>query len=86
MRRIELVKQALSAHYLFRRDREYLIDEDKVVIIDEHTGRRMPERSWQKGLHQLIEIKEGCELSDLRVTLASVSFQNFFVIITAFLV
>ncbi len=78
VRRIELVKQALSAHYLFRRDREYLIDEDKVVIIDEHTGRRMPERSWQKGLHQSIEIKEGCELSDPRVTLASVSFQNFF--------
>ncbi|OBT08536.1 prepilin peptidase [Vibrio sp. UCD-FRSSP16_10] len=77
-RRLELVKQALTAQYLFLRDKHYLVDEEKVVIIDEHTGRRMPDRTWEQGLHQLIEIKEGCELSDPRVTLASISFQNFF--------
>ncbi|CAM2785144.1 prepilin peptidase [Vibrio rarus] len=77
-RRLELVKQALSAQHLFIRDKHYLVDEGKVIIIDEHTGRRMPDRTWQQGLHQLIEIKEGCELSDPRVTLASISFQHFF--------
>lgn len=78
IRRLELVKQALSARHLFIRDRHYLVDEGAVIIIDEHTGRRMPDRTWEQGLHQLIEIKEGCELSDPRVTLASISFQNFF--------
>ncbi|GAM68891.1 protein export cytoplasm protein secA ATPase RNA helicase [Vibrio sp. JCM 19236] len=78
VRRIELVKQALTATHLFIRDRHYLVDDGQVIIIDEHTGRRMPDRTWEQGLHQLIEIKEGCELSDPRVTLASISFQNFF--------
>ncbi|GAD88277.1 protein translocase subunit SecA [Vibrio halioticoli NBRC 102217] len=78
LRRLELVKQALTALHLFIRDKHYLVDEGKVVIIDEHTGRRMPDRTWEQGLHQLIEIKEQCELSDPRVTLASISFQNFF--------
>lgn len=78
IRRLELVKQALTALHLFIYDRHYLVDDGKVIIIDEHTGRRMPDRTWEQGLHQLIEIKEGCELSDPRVTLASISFQNFF--------
>ncbi|WP_261817082.1 preprotein translocase subunit SecA [Vibrio gallicus] len=78
IRRLELIKQALTARLLFLRDQHYLVDEGKVVIIDEHTGRRMPDRTWEQGLHQLIEIKEGCELSDPRITLASISFQNFF--------
>ena len=78
IRRLELLRQALSARYLFERDKHYLIAEDKVVIIDVHSGRLMPDRTWERGLHQLIEIKENCPLSAPRETLASISFQNFF--------
>jgi len=78
VRRLELLRQSLSARHLFIRDKHYLVDEQKVVIIDEHTGRQMPDRTWEKGLHQLIEIKEDCPLSAPRETLASISFQNFF--------
>jgi preprotein translocase subunit SecA len=78
VRRLELVKQALTACYLFEEDKHYLVEENRIIIIDEHTGRRMPDRTWERGLHQLIEIKEGCELSNPRETLASISFQNFF--------
>ncbi|EPJ43888.1 MAG: SecA DEAD domain protein/helicase, putative [Osedax symbiont Rs2] len=78
IRRLELLRQALTARHLFVRDRHYLVDEQKVVIIDEHTGRLMPDRTWERGLHQLIEIKENCPLSAPRETLASISFQNFF--------
>ena len=78
IRRLELLRQALTARHLFVRDRHYLIAEQKVVIIDEHTGRLMPDRTWERGLHQLIEIKEACPLSAPRETLASISFQNFF--------
>jgi preprotein translocase subunit SecA len=78
VRRLELVRQALTAWHLFERDKHYLIDDDKVVIIDEHTGRMMPDRTWEKGLHQLIELKEQCSLTAPRATLASISFQNFF--------
>jgi len=78
VRRLELLRQALTALHLFERDKHYLIDEQKIVIIDEHTGRLMPDRTWEKGLHQLIEIKENCPLTAPRETLASVSFQNFF--------
>jgi preprotein translocase subunit SecA len=78
VRRLELLRQALTARYLFVRDKHYLVNEGKVVIIDEHTGRMMPDRTWERGLHQLIEIKEACQLSAPRETLASISFQNFF--------
>lgn len=78
VRRIELVSQALSALYLFQLDQHYLLRDGKVQIIDQHTGRVMPDRSWEKGLHQLIEIKEGCELSKPRVTLEKISYQRFF--------
>ncbi len=57
-RREQLVRQAISALYQFQRDKHYLVRDDKVVIIDENTGRLMPDRSWEQGLHQLIEIKE----------------------------
>ncbi|MCP4046811.1 MAG: prepilin peptidase, partial [Gammaproteobacteria bacterium] len=59
-RREELVGQALSALFLFQRDKHYLIHDGKVVIIDENTGRVMPDRSWERGLHQMIEVKEDC--------------------------
>jgi preprotein translocase subunit SecA len=77
-RREQLVRQALSALHIFRRDKHYLLREGKVVIIDENTGRLMPDRSWEQGLHQLIELKEGCEVTGRRETLARISYQRFF--------
>ncbi len=77
-RRERLVVQALTALHLFHRDKHYLVAEDKVQIIDENTGRLMPDRSWEQGLHQLIELKEGCPLSAQRATLARISYQVFF--------
>ena len=77
-RREQLVRQALSALHIFQRDKHYLVRDDKVVIIDENTGRLMPDRSWEQGLHQLIEIKEGCEVTGRRETLARISYQRFF--------
>ncbi|WP_300666909.1 preprotein translocase subunit SecA [Desulfoluna sp.] len=78
VRREEVVSKALSAELLFHRDLHYLVDEGKVQIIDEFSGRVMPDRSWEKGLHQLIEIKEECELTRQRETLARISYQRFF--------
>ncbi len=77
-RRSLLVTQALSALHCFLRDRHYLVRDDKVQIIDEHTGRIMADRSWEQGLHQLIELKEGCPLTGTRETLARISYQRFF--------
>ncbi|SFV05318.1 protein translocase subunit secA [Methylobacterium sp. 174MFSha1.1] len=76
--RNERVTQALSALHLYRRDVHYVIADGKVVIVDESTGRLMPDRSWERGLHQLIEVKEGCEISGLRTTLAKITYQRFF--------
>lgn len=78
VRRIELVSKALTALFLFHKDEHYLLRDNKVQIIDQHTGRVMPDRSWEKGLHQLIEFKEGCELTKPRVTLEKISYQRFF--------
>jgi preprotein translocase subunit SecA len=77
-RREQLVRQALTALHVFERDKHYLVREGKVVIIDENTGRLMPDRSWEQGLHQLIELKEGCEMTGRRDTLARISYQRFF--------
>ncbi|MGD9952579.1 MAG: preprotein translocase subunit SecA [Burkholderiales bacterium] len=77
-RREQLVRQALSALHSFQRDKHYLVRDGKVVIIDENTGRLMPDRSWEQGLHQLIELKEGCEVTGRRETLARISYQRFF--------
>jgi preprotein translocase subunit SecA len=77
-RREQLVRQALSALHVFKRDRHYLVREGKVVIIDEFTGRLMPDRSWEHGLHQLIELKERCDVTGRRETLARISYQRFF--------
>jgi len=77
-RREQLVRKALTALYMFERDKHYLVRDGKVVIIDEFTGRLMPDRSWEQGLHQLIEIKEGCEVTGRRETLARISYQRFF--------
>lgn len=77
-RREESVIQALTALHIFLRDEHYIVRDDKVMIVDEHTGRVMPDRSWEKGLHQLIELKEGVPVTPPRVTLAKISFQLFF--------
>ena len=77
-RREEIVRQALSASYFFRKGAEYIIDDGKVVIVDEATGRLMPERSWRDGLHQAVEVKEEVEVTPPKETLARISFQRFF--------
>jgi len=76
--REELVSRALSARHLFHRDEHYLLSDGKVQIIDSFTGRVMPDRSWEQGLHQLIEVKEGCNLSEQNETLARISYQRFY--------
>ena len=74
----ELVSQALSAKHLFLRDKHYLVRDGKIQIIDEHTGRVMADRAWERGLHQMIECKENVELTSNRETLARISYQRFF--------
>jgi preprotein translocase subunit SecA len=76
--REELVQQALSAFHLFQRDVHYIVAEGKVQIVDEYTGRVMPDRSWERGLHQLIEAKESCALTERNRTLARITYQRFF--------
>ncbi len=77
-RREELIRRALSALYLFQRDKQYLVRGQKVQIVDEYTGRVMADRSWERGLHQMIEAKEGCPISGQQETLARISYQRFF--------
>ena len=78
MAREELARQALTAIHLFRKDKEYVVSEGKVQIVDEYTGRIMSDRFWGDGLHQLIEYKEGCALSARRSTVARMTYQRFF--------
>lgn len=73
-----ILRQALTALHLFHRDQHYILVEGKVQIVDESTGRVMPDRSWEQGLHQLIEAKEQLELSNSRETLERMTFQRFF--------
>ena len=77
-RAAELLCQALAAQHLYRRDQHYLVRDGKVEIVDEFTGRTLADRSWERGLHQLIEAKEGCQNSAARDTLARISYQQFF--------
>jgi len=76
--REELVIQALTALQLFHRDQHYIVTEGKVQIVDEFTGRVMADRSWEQGLHQMIEAKEHCELTGRRGTLARITYQRLF--------
>jgi preprotein translocase subunit SecA len=71
-------EQALRAHALFKRDRDYLVKDGEIVIVDEFTGRQMPGRRWSEGLHQAIEAKEGLRVQRESVTLATITFQNYF--------
>ena len=72
------VNNALKAHTLFQRDKDYIVRNDEVVIIDEFTGRMMPGRRFSEGLHQALEAKEGVTVQPENQTLASITFQNYF--------
>jgi preprotein translocase subunit SecA len=72
------VNQALRAHKLFQRDRDYIVKDNQVIIIDEFTGRMMPGRRYSEGLHQALEAKEHVAIQPENQTLASVTFQNYF--------
>ncbi|MEN2494174.1 MAG: Protein translocase subunit SecA [Hyphomicrobiaceae bacterium hypho_1] len=72
------INQALKAHKLFTIDKDYIIKNDEVVIIDEHTGRMMPGRRYSEGLHQALEAKENVSIQPENQTLASITFQNYF--------
>ncbi|WP_305967916.1 MULTISPECIES: preprotein translocase subunit SecA [unclassified Mameliella] len=72
------VNQAIRAHKLFTKDKDYIVRDGEVVLIDEFTGRMMAGRRLSDGLHQAIEAKEGCDIQPENVTLASVTFQNYF--------
>lgn len=69
---------ALKAYTLFRRDVEYIVRDNQVMIVDEHTGRIMPGRRWSDGIHQAVEAKEGVKIESENQTLASITFQNYF--------
>jgi len=72
------LEQALRAQFLFRRNKEYLVQAGKVVIVDDSTGRLMPGRRWSDGLHQAVEAKEGVKVEPENVTYATVTIQNYF--------
>ena len=72
------LEQSLKAETLFKRDRDYVVKDGQVIIVDEFTGRLMPGRRWSGGLHQAIEAKEGVQVLPESITLASITFQNYF--------
>ncbi|MBW3537977.1 preprotein translocase subunit SecA [Candidatus Parcubacteria bacterium] len=72
------IEQSLKAEALFKRDRDYVVREGEVIIVDEFTGRLMPGRRYSEGLHQAIEAKEGVEVRQESLTLATITFQNYF--------
>ncbi|MEO6359741.1 MAG: preprotein translocase subunit SecA [Sphingomicrobium sp.] len=72
------LNQALKANVMFRKDIDYIVKDDKVIIIDEFTGRMMDGRRWSDGLHQAVEAKEGAQIEPENQTLASITFQNYF--------
>jgi preprotein translocase subunit SecA len=75
---IHHIYQALKAHALFKRDRDYVVKDGEVIIVDEFTGRLMPGRRWSDGLHQAIEAKESVKIERENQTLATITFQNYF--------
>jgi preprotein translocase subunit SecA len=72
------LEQALRAHHLYTRDKEYVVQEGEIIIVDEFTGRLMPGRRWSDGLHQAVEAKEGIKIREENQTLATITFQNYF--------
>jgi preprotein translocase subunit SecA len=77
-RREEMVTQALTAKSFYLRDKQYVVDDEKVVIVDEFTGRLMPDREWRDGLHQAVSAKERVAIESPKDTYARVSYQRFF--------
>ncbi len=73
-----LVRRALTAEHLYRLDEHYIVRDDAIVIVDESTGRTMPDRTWRDGMHQAVEAKEGIEIRSPKRTVARISFQRFF--------
>ena len=69
---------SLKAHALYKRDRDYIVEDGEIVIVDEFTGRKMPGRRWSEGLHQAVEAKEGLRVQRESRTLATITFQNYF--------
>ncbi len=76
--RIHNISQLLRAYCLYERDVEYVVEENKVVIVDQNTGRKMPGRRWSDGLHQAVEAKEGVQIDRETQTLATITIQNYF--------
>jgi preprotein translocase subunit SecA len=74
----EHIERALHAHHRFRRDQHYLVEDDKVIIIDEATGRRMPDRHWREGLHQAVEAKESVQINYASDHAAQITYQSYF--------
>ena len=77
-RYVHHMEQALKAHVLFKRDRDYVVKDGGVIIVDEFTGRMMPGRRWSEGLHQAVEAKEGVKVEQESKTLGTITFQNYF--------
>jgi len=78
VRTVHHIEQALKAEVLFKRDKDYIVDNGEIIIIDEFTGRKMPGRRYSEGLHQAIEAKENVEIQRESQTLATITFQNLF--------
>src|SRR6266498_3474906 len=78
VRYVHHLEQALKAQVLFKRDRDYVVKDGEVIIVDEFTGRLMPGRRWSEGLHQAVEAKEGVKVEQESKTLGTITFQNYF--------
>ncbi|PIR93415.1 preprotein translocase subunit SecA [Candidatus Falkowbacteria bacterium CG10_big_fil_rev_8_21_14_0_10_43_10] len=78
IREVHHIEQALKAHTLFKRDRDYVVKDGEIIIVDEFTGRLMPGRRYSEGLHQAIEAREGVEVKRESMTVATITFQNYF--------
>jgi len=72
------IYQSLKAYHLYKKDVDYMVQNDEIVIVDEFTGRLMPGRRWSEGLHQAIEVKEGVKVKSENQTLSTITFQNYF--------
>ncbi len=78
MKYLHYLEQALKAQTLFKKDKDYVVQNGEIIIVDEFTGRLMPGRRWSKGLHQAVEAKEKVNVKQESITLASITFQNYF--------
>lgn len=78
VRQVHHLEQALRAEVLFKKDKDYVVKDGQIIIVDEFTGRLMPGRRWSEGLHQAVEAKEGAQIQKESRTLATITFQNYF--------